>query len=63
MKSIKIKKLIPFSEYNLDTPFIMVLMKENKSEKLDLQGVGKDITSMPIDEFLNYLNCAKKDAI
>ena len=41
----------------------MVLMEENKSKKLSPQEVGKDITSMPLDEFLDCLNCAEEDAV
>lgn len=34
MKNIKIKDLIPPSKYDKNTRFIIVFIKENKSEKL-----------------------------
>ena len=61
MKSAKIIDLTPPSEYDPDMPFTMVLMEENKSGKLGLQKVGESIASMPLDKFLDYLNCAEED--
>ena len=63
MKSAKKKDFIPPSEYDPDTLFTMVHMEENKSEKLGPQEVGKGIADIPLDEFLDCLNCAKEDAV
>ncbi len=63
MKSNKIRDPTPPSEYDPDTPFTMVLMNENKSGILGPREVGKGIASMPLDEFLDCLNCAKEDAV
>ena len=63
MKSAKIRDPTPPSKYNPDTPFTMVLMEENKSGKLGSQEVGESIASMPLDKFLDCLNCAEKDAV
>lgn len=63
MKSAKIRDPTPPSEYDPDTPFTMVLMEENKSGKLGPREVGEGIASMPLDEFLDCLNCAEEDAV
>lgn len=49
--------------YDLETFFIIVLIKENKSRKLRLQEVGKNIVFILFDQFFNCLNCAKKDVV
>ena len=41
----------------------MVVMEENNSGKLGPWKVGKGIASMPLDEFLDCLNCAEEDAV
>ena len=38
-------------------------MEENKSGKLGPQKGGEGIASMPLDEFLDCLKCAEKDAV
>ena len=64
MKSTKIKDLtLPSSEYDLDMPFTIVCIEENKSGKLGPQKVRKSIVFIPLDKFLNSFNCTKKDAI
>ena len=44
-------------------PFTMVFIKKNKSRKLGPQEIGKGIISMLLDEFLDCLNYAKKEAV
>ena len=63
MKSAKIRDPTPPSEYDSDTPFIMVLMEENKSGKLGPREVGESIAFMLLDEFLDCFNCAEEDAV
>lgn len=63
MKNSKITDLTSLLEYNPDISFTMVFMKKNKIGKLSTQEVGKDITPTPLDEFLDFFNYAKKDAV
>ena len=63
MKNAKIRDPTPRSEYDPDKPFTMVFMEENKSGKLGSQEVGEGIASMPLNKFLDCLNCAEEDTI
>lgn len=38
-------------------------MKENKNKKLGPQEVRENIAFKPLDKFLIYFNCAKKDDV
>lgn len=40
--------------------FIIVFIKENKSRKLNILKVRKDIASILLNKFLNYVNFVKK---
>lgn len=52
-----------FLEYNLNILFIIILIKENKNEKLDSQKVRIDITFILFNEFFDCLNFVKKSII
>lgn len=63
MKSIKIRDPTPHSDHNPNTPFIMVLVEENKSGKLGSQEVREGTASMPLDEFLYFLHYTEKNIV
>ena len=63
MKSTEIRDFILSTKYDPDMSFTMVLMEKNKSGKLGSQEIGEGIASIPLDKFLDYFNCAQKDAV
>lgn len=63
MKSTKMKNLISYSEYDPDTLFIIVIIEENQSEKLGSSEIKEGISSMPVDEFLNFFDWVEKNAV
>ena len=63
MKSTNTRDPTPPLEYDSDTLFTIVFIEENKNGKLGPRKVGEGIASMPLDEFLDCLNCAEEDAV
>ncbi len=43
--------------------FTMILIEESKTRQLIPCKVGEEITSMPLEEFLDSLDCIEKDAV
>ncbi len=49
--------------FDPDTPFTMILIEESKTGRLIPHEVGEGIASMPLEEFLDSLNCVEEDAV
>ena len=63
MKSTKIRDFKPLLEYNPDTSFTIVPMKENNNRKFNLQKVKEGITYILLKKFFDCLNYAEKNVI
>ena len=63
MKSTNIRDLTPSRKYDPDMFFNLVLIEKNKSGKMGPQKIWKNIAFIPLNEFFDYISCAKEDAV
>lgn len=63
VKSNTIKDLTPDPGFDLDIPFIIMLIEESKTGRLVFCKVGKGIASILLNKFFDCLGCVEEIAI